>query len=477
MTRLLLAATMLLAAGCSAVPTTPPGEGPLEAQVTIDISRRYQRFNGWGGEIPNFHWNGGDPPQYQGPDVPIPERVRHEVADRVVNDLGMTNFGVTLFSGLIEPTNDNDDPFTTREAGFDFSAVDPYLREVVPLLRERVRARGEPWVLSVKVITAAPRGLGPIALHRANAEEYAEFAVTVLRRFRQFGVEVDYWVIENEPDLHAGWTPARLGQFIVTIGRRMRAAGFRTRFTTPETSRPGNLPLWLSGALHTPDALPYIAQISYHSYDYDPTIGQAPPAATRIAISHWGRQYGLSVAQTEQSTWERANPRDWGHDRYEQSLDIAEQIHADLTQAQADEWWLYLAWGQQLSGSGSGGGAPLLLTADFQSYFLPKFYWGLRQFMRYVRPGDARIAAVVKGSAPVQAVAFVNPAGKPVIVLFSRAKRPVQIWLRGCPPGTYSFTFSNHDNDGAEMPPQTVQEGAGLALLMPAETILTISMK
>jgi hypothetical protein len=64
----------------------------------------------------------------------MPEALRLQAIDHVLNDLRMTRFGQNLFSRLVAPRNVNDDPRRADPAGFDFSAVSPHLPEfLVPL--------------------------------------------------------------------------------------------------------------------------------------------------------------------------------------------------------------------------------------------------------------------------------------------------------------------------------------------------------
>jgi hypothetical protein len=346
---------------------------------------------------------------------------------------------------------------------------------MVPL-RDKLRSRGEPFVFSIKVISAAPRGIGPPGVHRRNTYEYAEFAVVVLQHFRKMGIEAQYWTIENEPDLHSGWyTPERLGERIAVVGERLRAAGFPARLVVPEASRPGNVPLWIAGAVNARNALPYIGQISYHSYDYDPTAGELPPPPTRSTVANWARKLGVGVAQTEQSPWGRRNPGRWTATSFEQSLDLAEQIFADLNWANATEWQLYQAFGVAFSGEPSSG-APVFLKGDYSGMTpRPKFSWTLRQFMRYVRPGAVRVALqILPQDATVRAAAFLAPNGKAVLVAMNRRMHPIEVHLLGLPAGDYRMCWSTRTADGEDQPPFQFAKGVTSGPRIPAESIVTL---
>lgn len=479
----IFAATLTALLGACSLPSAKPASEPRAVKITLDRQQRFQTMEGWSGEVPNLHWNGGDEPQYQGPTTPIHAALREELAEVLVNDLGMNCYQHNLFSGLIEKTNDNQDPYTANPAGFDFSAVDPYIRELLAPLRDKVQARGEPFVFSIKVLTGVPRTSGTDSFHRKSAEEYGEFAVEVLQHFRAGGIEVNYFAIENEPDLR-GWDPARLGEFTARVGRRIREAGFATQISSPETMTPGGVAQWLGAVVNTPGALPYLGQITYHSYDYDPTAGQSPPAAPRISVANWGRNFHLTIAQTEQSVWGRRNPQRWNVQAYEQSLDIAEQIFADLNWANVSEWRYYLAFGVWREGQREGA-APLFLQADPAGFGKPgenwftgivrlKSYWALRQFMHYVRPGAVRIGAKVSpANADVRAAAFVSPQGNTVVLGLNRSKEAATLSVV-LPAGEYRLTLTTRTQNGEGLPARRVAAGEPLDIVLPGEGILTI---
>jgi hypothetical protein len=243
----------------------------------------------------------------------------------------------------------------------------------------------------------------------------------------------------------------------------------------PETSRPGNVPAWLSGAASVPGALSYVGKISYHSYDYDPTAGQRPPAATRIAVANWARKLNLNVVQTEQSTWGRRDPREWSSASFQPGMDLAEQIFADLQWARVSEWWLYLAFDVAFGGNECCSGAPLLLKDDYSGFKRPKLYWALRQFMRYVRPGAVRIgAAVSPAEAPVRAAAFLSPTGKPVTILMNRGTQPMRTHLQGLPEGEYGLSWSTRTDDGRTQPAFSIRAPGPPEVLLPPESVATI---
>jgi hypothetical protein len=472
--RFALCGRLACLAGCALPPGN--GDGGKSVRIIVDTSRRYQTFQGWGGEIPNLHWNGGDPPQHSGPTSPVPPDLAREAMDLLVNDLGITRFDHNIHPALVEKDNDNNDPFHTDSAGFDFSAIDPYVHEFFLPLQERVRQRGEPFLFSIKLMTGG-RGVGPGgAIHRRNPQEYAEFCVAMLRHFRQQGLEAQFLVLENEPDLHPGWTPAMLGTAIATVGRRLRAAGLATKIAAPESMSPGAAPAWLGGISAVREAVPYLGLITFHSYDHASTAGERPPIGPRVSLAQWARKLNLPAAQTEESVWGRANTQAWSPQRYQKSLDLAQLVLADLNYANVSQWQLYQAFSVNFTTreeTESDAGF-VMLKGDYSGLYRPRYTWALRQFTRNIRPGAVRVSATVLPEQSVQATAFLSPQRKLVIVALNRGAAPAQLSLAGLPPGEYQVSRSSMSENGAELPALHLAPGQTHGPLLPPESITTI---
>lgn len=467
-----VAAVLLWTSACALPGNRGRGENaPAVFTLSFDPSKRYQVMEGWGCALFNLRFVDNQ----NLPLSPAAEALQRQMLEELVLDLGLTRFGMGLLVDQIERVNDNDDPYATNLAAFDLSRVDLYIREIVLPARELVAARGERFVFTLGAMTHPFRWIGKLSFVNDDPEEYAEFGVTLLQHFRQFGIEVDYWVIHNEPDLMRQWTPAKLGTYVTTLGRRMRAAGFATRIATPETVRPEGVAKWLGAVANTPGALPYLGQITYHSYDFDPTAGELPPAAPRISVAQWARQLKLSVAQTEQSASGRRNPKRWDGTHFELGLDLAENLWADLTYAQVNAWQQYVAFFPGRLGEEHAGGQYLLVNPDNSGYVKPPNYWVLRQFMRYVRPGAVRVGLQVSpAGGPVRASGFLSPQGKPVIVAFNPGRTPAELRISALPAGEYRMSRTSRTQNDEEVAPRRLAAGHTLTLLLPSQAILTV---
>lgn len=457
-----------------------PGCGAQEAaqrtpvaKFRFDPATRYQTIEGWGGLLANWHWVDGA----SGPSTPIPKPVEQELLRELVFDLGVNRFGINFPVGGIEPRNDNDDPRTLNRSAFDFSRIEPYIRDQLLPLRDLLRQRGERSILYGNVILFQPEkeGKGTPRFVVENPEEYAEFCIAALEYLRGFGLEPDYWVLVNEPDLVRIWTPAQVAERIVLLGRRMREAGFATRIAAPETVQPAGVAGWLSALAATPAARQYLGAISYHSYDYDPTFGQRPPVAPRAAVANWGRLLALPVVQTEQgqSGKKHAASR-WNGLVYEFALDIAENILADLLHANAAGWQLHaiVGWGHR--GDSNSAGTFVQALRDGSGYHKPAQYWGARHFTRWLRPGAVRVGLHgAQPHSPVLAAAFLNPAGRPVIVAMNRSPHEHEIHITGLPAGDYSLSLTTRDAPALQHRLAPLAAGQPLRFTLPGESIAT----
>jgi hypothetical protein len=394
----------------------------------------------------------------------------------LVFDLGLNRFGLN-FPALIEKVNDNADPRVINPAGFDFSKIDPYIREQLLPLRDLLHERGERFVLYGSAVLFQPSE-GPRSTPRflvEDAEEYAEFCIAALEHLRGFGLEPDYWAIVNEPDLVGIWTPAQMAARVVALGRRMREAGFTTRISAPETVQPAGVSSWLSTLAATPQVRPYLGGISYHSYDYDPTIGERPPVAPRAAVANWGRLLNLPVAQTEQGQAGKKNAdMRWNGLAYEFALDIAENILADLVHANAAAWQIHaiIGWGEL--GDSHVAGTFALARRDGSGYDKPAQYWGARHFTRWLRPGAVRVGLHgAQPGSPVMAAAFLTPAGRPVIVAMNRSPHEHHIQIGGLPAGDYSLSLTTRSAAALERRLAPLTAGHPLRFTLPGESIAT----
>jgi hypothetical protein len=389
-----------------------------------------------------------------------------------VNDIGITRFQLGANNQFMEatlnpsthvPTSANDDsnPFHINPAGFNFGpftepggnpnpGVDARFPRGIPKVKALVEANGEPftWVFSEG---------GSVPFQNANPDEFAEFHWYLLDHWKKmFGLEPDIFNVVNEPDNHVA-AQAGLSVSGTVLGRnalaailRMRANGLnKVMLSLPEVETGNNAATYFDDAINNnPGLLPYVAELGYHRY-LSPTT-----TASLQAINTRRTQYGIRVGMGEHigSSYQ--------------------DLYQDLTVANVSFWELYTAFA---TGNDTGGRLfnfdPNTLT---WTYGINTNY--LRQYMHYIRPN-----AVRKGCSSTNAalfpVAFQNPNGKLVVVLYSTGGGVQPVNLDGLPAGTYQVSWNTASEPRQPGPQITLGANEALSAAMPAAGTMTISQQ
>lgn len=331
-----------------------------------------------------------------------------------------------------DAVNDNDDPFDTDPAGFDFAEIDWVVRHTVLPLRDRVAGRGQRLFINLCYVSFRS---GPY-VHK-DPEEYAEFVLATYRHLDEtFGIVADSWEVILEPDLpEEGWTGTQIGQAIVATARRLQEAGYTAAFVVPSVTDMRNTVPYLDQIAAVPGALDHVSEISYHRYK-----GQRSDAV--LDIARRGADLGLPTAMLE--LWQ-------GRASYNTLFD-------DLTRGNVSSWQ-----NRMLEGMYSPGEDGTLAPKGEVRFTAP--------ITALIDPGAVRIDATSTAPLAADAVAFVNTDGRQAIAL--RARGPVTVTLTGIAPGRYAIGYALQDG---QMPPETrAPDGDGtLTLTIPAKGIVTL---
>ncbi len=438
--------------------------------LRVDRATRFQTWEAWSC-MPN-------PPGYEKPfaawvksptretydRVPVsadlPWKLIDRMHDALVSDIGITRVRLEV-GPQVEPVNDNADPATTDESAYRFAWQDDQVERHILPLKRKIEATGERLVIYVSYDLRS-RLTPPFLL---QPDEYAEMAVTFLRHLRKrYALEPDYWSVLNEPGNDRPGDPALCARLTAATGRRIAAAGFRTRMSGPECVTVAQGAAYMDAMAATPGALDEFRQITYHLYH-----GGAEDVPARNAVRDRARRLGLTVAQTE-----------WMEGR---DMDVARHIHLCLTEADASVWdrfgadlffaLPYDAW--------------LDPASDSRTLSLSSTAWHIRQFSRYIRPGAVRIG-LTGGTDAVRGVAFLPPARPaaaapggapvlPVLVLLNVSREARSVAVDGLPPGTYggSFTSGPGKARGRALDDVVVGEAGRLAFELPPASVTTLA--
>jgi glucosylceramidase len=206
----------------------------------------------------------------------------------------------------------------------------------------------------------------------------------------------------------------------------------------------------------TPGALDQMGQLTYHLY-WDPFN-----VIHRNEIRDWAHKLGITTAQTE-----------WLEGK---GLNVAEVIYLDLTEADASSWEQYgLCYTANRYNKG-GGGDYFVITRDCSDYYMNTNAWYLRQFMKYVRPGDVRIG-ITSSNPDFKPVAFLKPDGRQTIVVINSSRRSRDVQFRNIAPGSYNAILTDSNNKGQVLPQQVVTESKTLIFQIPAKSVVTLHGK
>lgn len=424
--------------------------------VTINSGQQHQIIEGFGGGLTSW----AAPSGYVGCSPPVdtvPDQVKSQILDNLYVDLGLTSIPLGFGPG---------------GAG-DFPAITALLPAISGIMT-RVEGNGDRVILnSAGTVGAQYRGTNGRLLSN-GASLYASWATNGLVQLKtQYGLAVDRWDIQEEPDGTGNLLPAELDQLVATTGSQFQAAGLSTRIPIPRTSIVSAVPSYANPMLSDSLSRPFVPQLDYHEYDYDASVGQTPDISGRNTVRNLANQFGLTVAMRETSTDVKQNQSTFWNGTYDQAMVWANDILTDMTEADAGAWDLIDAF---WSRTNTGVSSYIILdysSCVFTSFEIPPHYWTLRQVTKFVRPGAVRVTAS-SDSTDVRIAAFVDIRHQQtVVVAINNNSTQEQITkFTGLPDAAVSVTQTTPVQNGAQLPATSVQGGQFTASL-PARSVTT----
>src|SRR5581483_6466933 len=218
--------------------------------------------------------------------------------------------------------------------------------------------------------------------------------------WKEQGIDINYAVIQNEPQFGSSWNTQVLSDDVAAVGPRLIAHGLGTKVQWAEGVDPHTTWMYDTNTHRDNTWWSYVGRLSYHRYGTD------DPYRSYLADS--ARVHGITTAQTEMG-----NPG-------------VEDIVSDLVLGNVTYWEV----GYTGAVSATPGGTNWLPGGT---------YYRMRQLLHYVRPGDMRIAATSNDSM-VQTVAFKGKNGITTVVISHRTNESVTI--TGLRPGEYGLSES-----------------------------------
>jgi O-glycosyl hydrolase len=379
---------------CVRAASAPPGPDT----VTLDPAQRFQFVGGWGASL-----------SFMRDQSYVSQAAVDQMIDEAVHDLGLTFLRIGA-GRLTEHTNENADPHVADLGAFDdVDTIDWELQQGgLGRFRAAVVANGEVPRFLMNTEPEQPAWMSDDEL----AEHFAANALA----YRARGVDVDWYSIYNEPDLHApentpagAFTAARQRAILPLMGQQFARYGLATKAALAENFQASSA-LAYAQAMDQP-AWDAIGLLNWHGY------GTNDPYRAQLYATAQAR--GLPAAMTE---WGGANPRD---------------LFDDIALGGVS-YWMHLWFSDKGAGSFMSPSNWFASAFDGTSFVKNYLYYHYRQVMRYARPGAQRIGAA-SNNAAIQALAF-EKAGARTVVLRNSSGTPVTMTVAGLPPGTYGVS-------------------------------------
>jgi len=397
--------------------------------------------------------------------------------DLAVNDLGITRLRYSLSSGFEDTIdhftrlrnglidydeykrfryfkiNDNDDPFHADPDGFQMSALQDNLEQLILPFKAAVETNGEHFYLNMCYVDFSDQS--PFH-HTDNPEEYAEYLAYVWQwMYENTGFTPDGLEVILEPDNADVWNQNHIPDVLAATGDRLTSLGYDPEYIAPSVLNLRSIPLFINAIAANPKAMDYLDVIAYHRYS-----GNSDTLAQQ-KIVELAKQYGKKTAMLE----------------YDSNGDVNE-LHYDLKYNQVVAWTKYA-----LMYKSDVLFAYVYVDASDPAH--PRYDLGkqtkyLRQYFKFIRPGAERMGA--ESDRPmIDPVAFENRDGQQVVVV--KASEGDSIVIQGLKAGRYGikYTLGNYDwrdvaprKYNVDLPPQKISEGERIRLNMPEKGVVTI---
>jgi Glycosyl hydrolase family 30 beta sandwich domain len=432
---------------------TATGLAQAETSVTLEPDSRFQTFEGWETTV-NLYFN------------KTPERYGPIIFDKLLREVGITRLRLEIAAGaeneggwiddllagrtsvddqrpiFYETRNDNDDPFVSDPAGFDFGVLDyKYETFVVPMM-ERAKALGLPLTVNLCYVSFTKFIRDGGQYIHDQPEEYAEFIEQVFLHLRdKYGFVPAAFEVNLEPDLSPEWTPEKLGLAMAAVTRRLKADGFTMPLIAPSVTNASHVGPWMDGISAVPGATDMMTELSFHRYK----------GASRAVVSEIANR-------AAEAGWRTGMLEFWG------GRGTPDVLMDDLTIGNVSAWQGRAMLGFYKINPSLPEGQDMAIFDDVRMN-LP--------FFQSIRPGAVRIGAVSSAPQSVRAVAFENPGGKLSVVVLSDA--PDTVTFQALPPGSYRVLQAYADGSSTPTDPATVGPDGTLTVRLLAAGVVAVT--
>ena len=433
-------------------PNPNPNPGVADATITVNPNPTFQTWQAWRFTVRS--------PKLQTPSgcLTLANGILNAYMNDLVNDLGMNGMRLEQHrsQGLEAAANDNADPQQLNLAAFvpglesplpndpcgSLPKVDVIPKLVVPY-RNLVISRTEPFELYVSFVYG--QFADQPAWWQNNPQEAAEAAQAYVTWFRQnFGFAPD-WFTYNEPNSGYFGSNQWMGNFTVALGAKFQSMGVATRIEQPSSVTPGSAVSSFDNLVGVPGASSRVGRLTFHGYDYSSTRWpSSSDISARNGVRTRAQSLGIATGMTEiccKSGWDGD---------YANGLDLVRDMYLNMTEANISLWEpLGISTVCTAAGCpvGAGSGQNLInFEPNLSTYYLNPHYWVVRQFVRYIRPGDVRLGTTCTGcfdtadrGPRLKAVAWRRSGGRVTVNLINDSGGAITVNVTGLPSATYDI--------------------------------------
>lgn len=379
--------------------------GPAYPTVVVNTSSTYQTMEGFGTTVRLFddpHFTETFDPITKRAAVVIPQGAQDAMVAAAYTDLRLTRVRYATEPG-VEKVNDNADPYVVNPAGFYYGwkSLDGHAEYVA-------KAR----TLGVTTWWGSP-GKAEAWMDAGDVPEYVEYAMQILRRWRDLGQPLPLWAIANEPGGAGNRSPEFHRQAIRALGPLLAAEGIPTRIVLADDDKPSNALRVAEAVLADPVARAYVAAVATHLYPYGGPQG-LPEYESMAELSALAAAHNLPIWMTE---WSNPDYLRW-------AITMHELVTLYNVSAIDYMWAAFGAWdhAQLMMVNYSG--------TTYTGFTKRPVYGALRQFSRYVAPGMVRVGTTAPSG--VLATAYRGDGEIVVVLVNPAAAQTVRVACSAC---------------------------------------------
>lgn len=465
--------TPTLALTSSPGPTYTPTPVPSGNKISLNPAVTYQTMTGW--EATDY---------IGGENAPGLSAYKNLLLDKVVNDYGLNRIRLEIGAGdennvdyftqslngtltpvtghdaswtyvhcyRRNPVNDDADPNHINPNGFNFSALDWRIDNMVTPLRQILQTKGENLIINLNVVSFnVDSNCGSIPSYDTSfrqynyADEYAEFMLAAFRHMQsKYGFVPNMIEIMLEPDLTL-FNGTKMGNALKATQALLSTNGFNPKYVVPSVTNMANVLPYIN-AIKAVVGETFISQhvqeVSYHRY-----TGVSDTNLQAIASASVTYKVGASMLEW----WNPGN--------------TYQTLYKDLTMGRNTSWQQGTILGIY-NVDVTNPANPVINTPDKTKF--------IRQYTKFIRPGAVRIDAQSTNSNLLP-VAFINNGGKYAVVVNTSVGGSFSV--DNLAPGTYGIKYTTVSQYDIDLPDQIITAGQNLSTNIPGAGVITVYSK